>query len=141
MCAGTYQFVGFDLGVNGHLHFVWMCAACSWNTNTEVICKGPVPLEQEEKCASPAKDLLALRDFCRPLVAKETVQRPLPAVTHIPIQHPHMQTPAGVGADGGGKDDAGTSSAASQWQNDVEEEAQEDSNVAQSGSLVIDCQQ
>eukprot|EP00961_Rhodomonas_salina_P041110 553328-Rhodomonas_salina.1 len=48
VCKGGFRFIGFDLCPDGHLRFVWMCIACTWHCNSDVLCKGPVPLEEEK---------------------------------------------------------------------------------------------
>eukprot|EP00961_Rhodomonas_salina_P266004 3595393-Rhodomonas_salina.1 len=78
VCKGGFRFISFDLGTDGHVRLVWMCIACTWNTNTDILCKGPVPTQHEYDCQPAAPSLVSLRNFRRARIAQQGMHPPVP---------------------------------------------------------------
>eukprot|EP00961_Rhodomonas_salina_P004403 60257-Rhodomonas_salina.1 len=94
VCKGGFSFICFDLGTYSHVRFVWMCIACTWNTNTDILCKGPVPTQHEYDCQPAAPSLVALRNFRLATIALQGMHLPLPSKARVLIRHQDFQ--AGV---------------------------------------------
>eukprot|EP00961_Rhodomonas_salina_P036857 495712-Rhodomonas_salina.1 len=91
VCKGGFWFIRFDLGTDSHVRFVWMCIACTWNTNMDILCKGPVPVEHKYHCQPATPSLVALRNFRRAQVAPSGMHPPVPRKARVLIRHLDQQ--------------------------------------------------